>query len=273
MIHCSHYVKSTLLPVLKGSKQPAPPTLFAENIRRDVSESEKKCRTRENRTRILRHGRCVASLVTHQLEQSVQNGCDDRLAAMLGPSADKSIFRKPSSMKSKDWLDFVQFYEPYVMFGAMSGKALDDWNMLLDAFRQLIEAVFTADLMSDVEAEQQATRLSDNICHAFANMHTTWPAIVFTPISHMYVHFAQPIRTWGCVRNFWAFFNERFVGWITNFIADRARPTLNIVNAYTGYTLCIMCVHFERMVYTSLFTCIHYLTHVYTVLHVRIYTV
>jgi hypothetical protein len=242
MMHCNHYIKSTLLPVLKGSKLPAPPTLFAVNLRRKVSAQESKQRARENRSRTLRHGYCLDRLAVYKLEQSTLDNCDAKLAATLGASADKSIFRKPSSMKSKDWLDFVQFHEPYVMFGALDGKAASDWNMLLDAFRQLIEAVFTADSMSDEEADREEARLSDKVCHAFANMHS-WPDVVFTPISHMYVHFARPIRTWGCVRNFWAFFNERFVGWITNFIADRARPTENIVDAYSGYT------HFYR-VYT-----------------------
>ena len=139
------------------------------------------------------------------------------------------------------------------MFGALDGKAASDWNMLLDAFRQLIEAVFTADSMSGEEADREEARLSDKVCHAFANMHS-WPDVVFTPISHMYVHFARPIRIWGCVRNFWAFFNERFVGWITNFIADRARPTENIVDAYSGCTLLLPCIHFVVRVYFDLFS-------------------
>lgn len=139
-------------------------------------------------------------------------------------------------MKSVDWKDFVQYHEPYVMSDVLAPADQMVWDGVLGIIRELLEAESPAFASSDVEAAEWARLLKDRVCVAFAAL-DTWPHLVYSAKAHVFVHVPAMIARWNNVRNYWAFFNERFIGWLKNMIADRARPTSNMVSAYARYTM------------------------------------
>ena len=62
------------------------------------------------------------------------------------------------------------------------------------------------------------------------------PQTFFAKYIHEMSHVIDCIARWGSARNFWSFFPERFVGWITNFIKARFSPSASLVNGYSRFT-------------------------------------
>ena len=52
---------------------------------------------------------------------------------------------------------------------------------------------------------------------------------------HELLHVPHAVMRWGHIRNFWCFFGERYVGWITNFINQRNHPSASMANGYSRF--------------------------------------
>jgi hypothetical protein len=64
-----------------------------------------------------------------------------------------------------------------------------------------------------------------------------FPKTLLLACLHNLLHIPDMIGRWNNVRNFWAFFMERMVGWLKNFVQTKARPAESLIKGYTIHML------------------------------------
>ena len=110
-------------------------------------------------------------------------------------------------------------------------------NALLDALVLSMEMV--CDLNGQPPTAAMKAKFSKHVvdmASKLARFEKDAPGTFPDVLLHELLHVPHAVMRWGSVRNFWCFFGERYVGWITNFICQRNHPSKSMVNGYSRHT-------------------------------------
>ena len=89
----------------------------------------------------------------------------------------------------------------------------------------------------DKRRTREGRKLKYRIIEALCFFEKEFPITKMVSQFHNLIHVPETILRWNHVRNYWAFFSERCVGWLTNFIHNRKDPAVNLINSYSYMTL------------------------------------
>ena len=143
-------------------------------------------------------------------------------------------------MKAADWKRFL--FGPFEYFLAEFFE--EPVAGTLQALFSVIQKVLLITINTDSDHrnairvnKKKSNDLKTEVVLALSLMERDLPITMMCYVVHSLVHVPAHIFRWNHVRNCWAFFNERFVGWITRFIKNRHNACANLVNGYGRMTL------------------------------------
>jgi hypothetical protein len=104
------------------------------------------------------------------------------------------------------------------------------WQDMLLLQRDLLGATCDYNDESAVEAlESMKLRVIRGLVRWARYVPETEHAIIV----HEFIHICDVVYKWNSPRNYWAFMTERFVGWLTNFIHNRAEVEYGMLLGYS----------------------------------------
>ena len=110
-------------------------------------------------------------------------------------------------------------------------------NAFLDALVLSMEMVCNVDGQPPTAAmEAKFSKHAVDMALKLARFEKDAPGTFPDVLLHELLHVPHAVMRWGHVRNFWCFFGERYVGWITNFITQRNHPSKSMANGYSRHT-------------------------------------
>jgi hypothetical protein len=117
-------------------------------------------------------------------------------------------------MKAVDLVHLVESGLNYILSDLMPNEDLANTVMLLTATLRLILAA-TSDIEENMDQEENATAkmqaLKLTIIQNLSDIERFLPETELSEHLHDLIHFPDLNFRWNSVRNFWAFFSERFV--------------------------------------------------------------
>ena len=113
----------------------------------------------------------------------------------------------------------------------------DAMNAFLDALVLSTSMVCNADgqpLTRSMKA--QFANHAKNMALLLARFEKNAPETFCDVLLHELLHVPHAVQRWNRVNNFWCFFGERYVGWITYFVNQRNRPFASMWIGYSRFT-------------------------------------
>ena len=169
------------------------------------------------------------------------------------------VFNHKSVLTSHDWYLLCQSAGDYLLYDIFpdDAKKLECLQGLQDACNLCIAATSAYDSENRQVIDQVKLTVIEALCKVEALFPKTELAVMF----HVLAHIPDAIYRWNNVRNFWAFFGERCMGWLVRFIHNRDLAVENIATAYTRHSLVLgmhtdVPIHIMSLMYTSRILCI-----------------
>ena len=113
----------------------------------------------------------------------------------------------------------------------------DAMNAFLDALVLSTSMVCDADgqpLTRSMKA--QFANHAKNMALLLARFEKKAPKTFCDVLLHELLHVPHAVQRWNRVNNFWCFFGERYVGWMTYFVKQRNRPFASMWIGYSRFT-------------------------------------
>jgi hypothetical protein len=110
-------------------------------------------------------------------------------------------------------------------------------NGVLEAMHQCLtmhcDAVDSSGLTVSVDSRRRAMGARKIfIVERLCDFEAYFPDSELSPVNHDLIHVPNSVYRWNSVRNFWAFFNERYIKWVTDYIHNKKDATENMVRGY-----------------------------------------
>ena len=147
------------------------------------------------------------------------------------------LFKHTSTLTSHDWYLLVQGAGDYILYNIFpdSPRKVECLMALKNACNLCLSV--TSACVSENRDELAKVKLP--VIEALCNVERYLPKTELAIILHILLHIPDAIYRWNSARNFWAFFGERCMGWLTRFIHNRDRAVENITMAYCRHLLVV----------------------------------
>jgi hypothetical protein len=251
-----------LIPMLKGelitrNKAPQKPPAVHKDKGESVkyTDSEMVLRLAAYDEKLNKWRKVDDQLRTWTLTKDKQDEVEQRARACIGEAEfietkGAALFSGTGSLKAVDWLKISRgLAADYLFKNIIEDNEAADVNaatkrLVGKSFKALLELmqlclVTTCNVDGEKptqEVKQTIERLKTRSIRLICLVELQAPATFFAQYMHEMAHVIDSISRWGSARNFWSFFPERFVGWITNFIKARFSPSASLVNGYSRFT-------------------------------------
>ena len=124
---------------------------------------------------------------------------------------DKTVFLKGSTLGAAGWQHFLQYCDPYCFAGVLPQPLATSYFQYTGVYRMIIDAVSNTD-QSDEAAEVACRAMETAIAESLTAFERCWPKVLMSgPVLHTMIHYPRFIYRWNSVRNYWCYFNERYV--------------------------------------------------------------
>ena len=213
--------KRHIIELLKGTRTPAP-----VKDRKSLSAAENAQLQRE-------YTIACAQLKTWSLDKTTGEMLDTRSRALAGePSwirSDLEVFSKGNTLKAHDWIRLVQDAGDYLLHDLFP----DDPKRSLALYDLLSACNGCLTLTSPFDSENREVldRLKLKVTEALSRCESVLPKTELAVMFHVLLHVPDAMYKWNAVRNFWAFFGERMMGYYIRFIHNRDLAAENIVTS------------------------------------------
>jgi hypothetical protein len=239
MHHVLYYPHHCIKAMEGLSSLAAPRMLVLNSKEQDPAEYYRRDAENERRRGVWERSALASTHI--QLSQAQKNLVQSRFYQMLGKGkfghTGKGVFEGRNQMLTSDWLHLLETCDLYIFYGIFPEPQASAYFGFTGIFRLLLQLEFNID-EPEVEAQARLAAVKLDITERLCMFECHWPQYMFSgPVVHNLVHFADLVYKWNNVRNYWCFFNERFIGWLKNFITNRNESTANMVDSYTAVTL------------------------------------
>jgi hypothetical protein len=158
------------------------------------------------------------------------------------------VITHKSVLTAHDWYLLVQTAGDYLLHDIFPDdvKKVDCLLALKEACNMLISATSAY----DSENRQVIDQVKQTVIEALCTVEALFPKTELAVMFHVLAHIPDSIYRWNNVRNFWAFFGERCMGWLVRFIHNRDLAAENIATAYTRHSLVLGLSHISCIIYT-----------------------
>jgi hypothetical protein len=209
----SRLLSGRVMPLLKGQARPAAYT----DLKPKIGESDKEERTREahNKKMNKKRGKVVREVMLCELKKNELRTLDKRSTQLGGQTtfvrSGIKINQRTGALNAHDWLKILGPALQYILKGIGGNKdAIGAILGLMDVLKKVTEA--TSDMPWDeVEVDHDTPRLKRELILALARYELCVPQSEHTYMLHLSMHLPDAIHRWNSVRNFWAFFSERYI--------------------------------------------------------------
>ena len=239
--------KRHITALLKNERAPAQP-----KARQQWSDRANK-RLRDE------HANQVAILESWAVPAKTRKIIDKRSVSLGGQTGwmrgNMKLFKGTSAFKAHDWYVLVQFAADYVLHD-MFPEDPEKTACLLqfkDACNLLIESTSAEDSVNRETIDDVKLRVIEALC----NVERLFPKTELAIIFHIMVHVPDLIFRWNNIRNFWAFFGERCMGWLMRFVHNRRHVVENIVAARTRHQLILTALNSTHSSMDNLLSQLH----------------
>ena len=270
--------QSHLIPMLKGERDVSiikVPKAAEDRAEWKTANASKKTkmladqalRVQAMELKIAGREQALRVLDRFTLSTQAQNVADKRSGALAGITGfvpnRMAIMKRTGSLKAVDWKCAVDSGAlDYILKGLIPEPHIRGVNSLIDCLRLLLRATSDApsNLEGEADEEEECQIMKQKVIEHLCIVERYLPGTELCSVLHELIHVPDCVFKWNSVRNFWAFFNERyiydryyifnihrsrsaqnlcdrFVGWIKNFIHSRKLPNENLVLGYTTVTL------------------------------------
>lgn len=192
-----------LIPLLKGQRRPGAPKRPAAARDEDGEEWE---------TIKERHREITKKCMAWELLPAAQRKCDDRSLDLGGGKrflrTNLALFRRTGSWLGHDWVNLVATAAGRLILHCVLGPAqAATVFMLFDVLFELLNANCPEDRADVLHALGQ---LKYRVVVALTHWEKDLPATELMLLLHELLHMPDAIARWNNLRNFWAFFGERY---------------------------------------------------------------
>ena len=125
-----------------------------------------------------------------------------------------AIFQRTGSLKAIDWKCCVDSGAlDYILKGLIPDPQVRGVNSLIDCLRLLLQANSDQpeDPNDEVDAEEECRMLKQEVIELLSVVELYLPGTELCSVLHELIHVPDCVFKWNSVRNFWAFFNERYI--------------------------------------------------------------
>ena len=127
-------------------------------------------------------------------------------------NASSTPFHRASSCKSHDWKQLLQWSAGYVLDGLLPPHIEEAFFGLVEVVNKLLEANSNVRAGEEYERDEGLEQLKLTVVKALVALEECVPMTDRGPIIfHIIPHVVDSIYRWNSVRNFWAFFTERYI--------------------------------------------------------------
>ena len=128
-----------------------------------------------------------------------------------------AILQRSSSLKAVHWKNLVEHGAMhYLLKDVFDGQQEKAWDGMMDLFGDLLSCTFSG---FDEAATNSMKALKMKTIERLCWFERYFPLTELAPVVHTLLHVPDAVYRWGSVRNFWAFFNERFSILMTSFVS------------------------------------------------------
>ena len=125
-------------------------------------------------------------------------------------------FARQSSCKCHDWKQLLQWTAGYVLHDVLPTQFEQAFFDLAGVLGKLLEATGDIELGEEYSDDKVLEALKEESIRALMAVEATVPLTDVGPIVfHIIPHVVDAIYRWNSVRNFWAFFTERYILYIS----------------------------------------------------------
>jgi hypothetical protein len=190
---------------------------------------------RINANRIARHAAVAQSQDVWQLSQKDQDKIDLRVAKTHSARPDYvraglRPFNNTGSMKAADCLRIQTEAGRYWFHDVLPPAQQGAWEDMLRLQEDLLAT--TCDYNDDTAVEALES-MKLRVIKGLVKWARWVPETEHAIIIHEFIHICDCIYRWNSPRNYWAFLTERFVGWMINFIHNRAEAKMGMLLGYS----------------------------------------
>jgi hypothetical protein len=177
------------------------------------------------------HARIVEQQQSWEMSKEDVLEVDQRCRSLGGSSgwirSNLEMFGHTSSFKCHDWLTVIHGAGEYLFQNLFP----EDVEQALFGFIAVCRKLLTVTSAVDEPNACDLTQLKLEVVESLASLAAVLPPTEMPLILHLLVHVPDSIHRWSSVRNYWAFFPERVVGWMIRFVHNRDLAVENIVKA------------------------------------------
>ena len=155
----------------------------------------------------------VAAATVPKFERDLADERQRRLKGFPGwCRAAATPFHRACSNKCHDWKMLLQWSAGYVLHDIVPAHLRRGFFGLLAVLKKILEATSDVELGEEDSQDTTLEALKLEAVLALIEVEETFPLTDVGPITmHIIPHVIEAVFRWNSVRNFWAFFTERYV--------------------------------------------------------------
>jgi hypothetical protein len=128
---------------------------------------------------------------------------------------DKKIFRHMNQLKANYWTKISRHALPYLLHGLYEDEATQQaLDKIIEVIQELHTWIANVDDGETIDAREELERemiaRKTRVAEALVLLENTWPHTEQTISLHQLLHVPEQVYEWNHVRNYWAYWSERY---------------------------------------------------------------